>query len=153
MSLVFVSEETVEETNVTASVSVDSGSFPVEEDVVETSWCTDGVSASFPSQGTFPADELSDTSVDRSVVNTAGLTTWLPFKVDSSLTEVEMSGLTSVVNDLPVRGLVISSTYAEAVLVIELWTSEAVTCLVVLWVFTVFDNRSLVTVMAGLLMV
>lgn len=46
-SVVFVSEETVEETGVTAAVSVDSDSFSIEEeDVMETSWCTDVVLAS-----------------------------------------------------------------------------------------------------------
>lgn len=93
--------------------------------------------------------------MNRSVVNTAGLEEiiWLPFKADSSATDVETSGSTCVGTDLLVRGLVMSFTYAEVPLVIELWTSEVVMCLVVRWVFTVFDNCSSVTVMAGLLMV
>lgn len=101
------------------------------------------------------ADELSDTSVDLSVVNTAGLeeTIWLPFNADRSETEVETSGWKSAVTDLLVRGLVTSFTYVKAPFVLEVWTSEVVTCLVVLRVFTVFNNRSLVTVMGGLLMV
>lgn len=99
-SLVFGSEETVEETRSTAAVSLDSS--PIEEDVVETSLCPVAVLASVLNCGMFLADELSDTSVDRALVNTAGLeeTTWLPFKAENSVTEVEASGLKSVISDL-----------------------------------------------------
>lgn len=72
-------------------------------------------------------------------MNSAGLeeTTCSPVGADSSVTEVETSGLKSVVSDLLVRGLVMSFTYVEALLLVELRTSEDVTCLVVRWVFTV----------------
>lgn len=83
----------------------------------------------------------------RSLMGTAGLTVWLPFKADSFVTEVETSGLKSVVSDLLVRSLT-SFTCVEIPEVIELWPSEAV-----LWVFTVFDKCSSVTVMSGLLTV
>lgn len=89
------------------------------------------------------------------MVDAAGLeeTTWLPFSADSSVTAVETSGPKSVVTDLLVRGLVMSFLYVEALSVIELWTCDAVTCLVVRWVFTVSDTRSLVRVTAGPVMV
>ena len=146
----------VEETRVTAVVSVDSSSFPIdEEDMVEACGCADDVLASIPSSVMFLTDKLSDESVDWSVVNTAGLgeTMWLLFITESSVTDIETSGFKSAVTDLLVRRLVTSSTYVEALLVIELWTCEAVTCLEILCVFIVFDNCSLITVIAGLLMV
>lgn len=94
--------------------------------------------------------ELTDTSVDRLVVNAAGLeeTKWPPFKVDSSETEVETSGLESVVSDLLVQGLLMSFTCVEAPSAMEL-----VSCLVVRWVFTESDNRSLLTLKAELVLV
>lgn len=89
-----------------------------------------------------------DSSVISSTVDPAGLEKimWLPFKADSSVTE-------AFVSDLLVRGLLMSLTWVEAPLLVELWISEVETCLAVRWVFTVFDSCSLVTVMAGLLMV
>lgn len=146
----------VEETRYTAVVSVDCSSFPIDEEVaLETCWFTDDVSASVLTSGTLLTDKLSDESVDWSVVNTAGLdeTISLLFKAESSVTEVETEGVKSAVTDLLVRRLVTSSTYVEALLVIELWTCEVVTCLEIRWVFTVFDNCSLITVIAGLLKV
>lgn len=88
------------------------------------------------------------------MVNAAGLeeTTWLLFRAHSSVTEAETSGGKRAVTDLLVRGLVTSFTCVAAVSVVGLWGSEDVDCLVVLWVFTVFDIRSLIPVMAGVLM-
>lgn len=147
-------EETVEEARVTAADSVDL--FPlVKKDMVDFSLCSD-VSASvlrvLKGSGWF-VDELSETFMDRSVMSTDELEEiiWLLFKADSSVTEVETSG--SVVADLLVRGLVMSFTYTEVPFVGEAWTSNVVSCLVVRWILTVFDNCSLVTVMVGPLMV
>lgn len=85
-------------------------------------------------------------------MNTVGLdeTTWLTFKADVSVTEV-WSLLKSV--DLLVRGLLKSFSSVEASLGIVSWTFKVVTCLVVLWVFTVFGIRSLTTDIVGLLFI
>lgn len=81
------------------------------------------------------------------MVDSAGLgeTPKLLFRIHSSGIEA--------VTDLLVRGFVTWFTCVAAASVVRLWSSEEVIHLVVLLVFTVFDNCSLIQVMAGVLMV
>lgn len=151
-SLVLLMKGIIEEARVTAAVAVDSLVSPSEE--VETPWLAEGDAASVPSSRAFPVEALTDTFVVRSVTNTAELDerVWLTFKGDKAVTEVEAPGPKSVVTDLLVRGLMTSFTYVANPSGMVLWTFDDVTCLVVLWDFTVFDMCSVMTVMAGVLM-